>query len=128
LLVVKAAGLVVFGISTELIEHAENRYLREALQTIMDILHKPVVPVIFGSNMKWKESEIGIKLTDTLYVNMQDPKRYDNRINELVDHIENGLGSNKESQKLRDQPTDVFISYCWLNSHDALSKGLPICC
>lgn len=123
-LVVKAAGLVVFGISTEMIENPENRQLMVAFETIKDILRKPIVPILFGTNMKWKESEIGVALTDALYVNMQNPQRYNNRIKELVDLIEQSRGGDKQNQHLRDQPTDVFVSYCWLNSHDAANKGL----
>lgn len=123
-LVVKAAGVVLFGISTELVENPENQNLCIAFQTIKDILRKPIVPVIFGSNKKWQQSEIGIALSDALYINMQDIKRYEIRIKDLHETVEQSRVGDKQNQMLRDQPTDVFISYCWLNSHDAAYKGL----
>ena len=126
-LVIKEAKSILFGISTELLHNAENRNLCDALQTILNILRKPIIPILFGTDAKWKESDIGVVLSDKLYVNMQNPKRYDNRILELVDLIEQEKESNSKSkQQLRDEPTDVFISYCWANSHDAVHKGVWI--
>ncbi|UJR35583.1 hypothetical protein I4U23_028336 [Adineta vaga] len=122
-LIVKEAKLILFGISTELIQNFENKNLYDALQTILSILRKPIIPLLFGTDSKWKESDIGVALQDKLYVNMQNLKRYDNRIIELVDLIEQENGDKKSKQNSRDQPTDVFISYCWSNSHDAVNKG-----
>ena len=122
-LVIKAAGIVLFGISTELVENPENQNLRDAFRTIKDIIRRPIIPVLYGTNAKWKETEIGVALSDALYVNMQNIKRYETRIQELTDLIEQSRGGDKQAQQLRDQPTDVFISYSWSNSHDAVSKG-----
>jgi len=123
-LVLKEAGFIIFGISSELTQNPENKNLCDAFHTIMNILRKPIIPVLFGSDMKWKEAEIGLALSDTLYVNMQNPKRYDHRINELTELIEHEKSNGDKSKQLRDQPTDVFISYCWVNSHDAVCKGI----
>jgi hypothetical protein len=76
--------------------------------------------------MKWKESEIGVELSDKLYVSMQNPKRYEHKIIELIDLIEQEKNGKGKTQQLKDQPTDVFISYCWANSHDAIEKGIQI--
>jgi hypothetical protein len=122
-LVIKEARIVMFGISTELLQNFENKNLLDGLQTILSILRKPIIPILFGNDMKWKESDIGVVLSDKLYVNMQNLKRYENRLVELVDLIEQEKGEKNNKQQLRDQPTDVFISYCWANSHDAVSKG-----
>ncbi len=126
-LVVKEAAFIIFGISTELIENANNKNIYDALQTIINILRKPIIPILFGTDMKWKESDIGVALSDKLYVNMQNPKRYEHRIVELIDLIEQEK-TNNSSKNLqnKDQPTDVFISYCWANSHDAVIKGIEI--
>jgi len=123
-LVIKEARIVMFGISTELLQNFENKNLLDGLQTILSILRKPIIPILFGNDMKWKESDIGVVLSDKLYVNMQNLKRYENRIVELIDLIEQEKGEKNNKQQLRDQPTDVFISYCWANSHDAVSKGM----
>jgi len=123
-LVIKEARIVMFGISTELSQNFENKNLLDGLLTILSILRKPIIPILFGTNMKWKETELGVVLSDKLYVNMQNLKRYENRIVELIDLIEQEKGEKNNKQQLRDQPTDVFISYCWANSHDAVSKGI----
>jgi hypothetical protein len=125
-LVVKEAGFIIFGISTELIQNSDNKNLYDAFQTITNILRKPIIPILFGTDMKWKESDIGVALSDKLYVNMQNPKRYEHRIHELIDLIDQEKNSTNKDQLLKDQPTDVFISYCWSNSHDAVSKGREI--
>jgi hypothetical protein len=125
-LVIKEARFIIFGISTELIENPDNKNLHDAFQTIINILRKPIIPILFGSDMKWKESDIGVALSDKLYVNMQNPKRYEHRIVELIELIEQEKTNNDKSQQLRDRPTDVFISYCWINSHDAVLKGIKI--
>ena len=78
--------------------------------------------------MKWKQSDVGIALSDKLYVNMQNPKRYEYKIRELIDLIEHGKSQSENIQRLQDQSTDVFISYCWSNSHDAVSKGIKMMC
>jgi hypothetical protein len=126
-LVVKEAAFIMFGISTELIENSDNRNLYDAFQTIINILRKPIIPILFGMDMKWKESDIGATLSDKLYINMQNPKRYENQIVKLIEMIdEEKNNNNNKHQQIKDQPTDVFISYCWANSHDAVSKGIEI--
>jgi hypothetical protein len=122
-LVVKEAGVILFGISTELIYDPKNKNLYDAFQTITNILRKPIIPILFGTDMKWKESDIGVQLSDKLYINMQSLKRYEQRILELLDLIEQQKSGNKQNQHINEQPTDVFISYCWANSHDAVEKG-----
>ena len=126
LLVVKEAKTILFGISTELIQNPDNKNLCDAFQTITNILRRPILPILFGTDMKWKESDIGVALLDKLYINMQSIKRYEYRIKELVDIIEQEQEGKNKTQHLRDQPTDVFISYCWANSHDAVRKGIKI--
>jgi hypothetical protein len=123
-LIVKEARFIVFGISTELMENPDNKNLRDAYQTITNILRKPIIPVLFGTDMKWKESDIGVALSDKLYVTMQKPKQYEHKMNELIELLEQEKISSNKTQHLKDQPTDVFISYCWSNSHDAINKGI----
>lgn len=125
-LVIKEAKFILFGVSTELIENSDNKNLCDAFQTIINILRKPIIPILFGHDMKWKESDIGVALLDKLYINMQNPKRYEHRIVELIDMMEQEKDSSDKNQQNKDQPTDVFISYCWSNSHDAVGKGRDI--
>jgi len=122
-LVIKQAGTILFGISTELIENQKNKNLYDALQTIVNILRKPITPIIFGSDNRWRSSDIGATLTDKLYINMQDATRYEHKINEIHGAIQEDKKNQEKDQRKRDEPTDVFISYCWTNSHDAINKG-----
>ena len=54
---------------------------------------------------------------------MQEPKRFEYKIIELVDSIERHIADVKVDKQLEEQPPDVFISYCWKNSRDAIKKG-----
>ena len=123
-LVVKEASIIIFGVSTNLIQNVDNKNLYDALQIIINILRKPIIPILFGNDMKWKQTDVGVALSDTRYINMQDPKRYEYRIKELIDLIETSKRQSRSTQPLRDLPTDVFLSYCWTNSHDAVNKGM----
>lgn len=125
-LVIKEAKFILFGISTELVDSPQNKNLYDAFQVIINILRKPIIPILFGQDMKWKESDIGVALSDKLYVNMQNIKRYEFRMKEILDIIEQEGSQNNKFNQLRDQSTDVFISYCWVNSHDAVSKGIRL--
>ena len=55
---------------------------------------------------------------------MQDPKRFSTKITELFELLENQLQSkNQQTKNQQAQQLDVFISYRWSNSHDAVKKG-----
>ncbi|XP_033763307.1 uncharacterized protein LOC117344606 [Pecten maximus] len=115
-LTMKTAKVVLIGISDEL---CETEACRNIIIFVKETLRKPIVLVVLGKGMKWKESNIYITLNDEVYVKMQDPKVYKSKFAELKDAIQ-----KKVSKKsvVEDQPV-CFVSYCWSNSHDAISKG-----
>jgi hypothetical protein len=62
---------------------------------------------------------------------MQDPSRYKFKLNEVFETLErqvktetqNKTNNTDANNNQNNQPPDVFISYCWANSHDAVKKG-----
>ncbi len=54
---------------------------------------------------------------------MQDPKRYVHKLGDVFESIETQLKDLKTDTEIENKPADVFISYCWANSHEAVKKG-----
>jgi hypothetical protein len=58
---------------------------------------------------------------------MQDPTRFSFKLAELFEKMENYFGENNvdlsEADAKSKPPPEVFISYCWANSEEAVSKG-----
>ncbi len=76
----------------------------------------------YGSHDWLKNPNLAAICGDTRII-MQEPKRFEFKIIELVDSIERHIADVKVDKQLEEQPPDVFISYCWKNSRDAIKKG-----
>ncbi|CAF4152020.1 unnamed protein product [Rotaria sordida] len=122
-LIIKQADCILFGVSTELVCNAVNKNLYDAFQYITKILRKSIIPIVFGENMEWRTSELGLELPQALYVDMRELNKYDNNIEVLVSRIQRDKNQHHKYQQISDEPSDVFISYCWANSHDAVKHG-----
>ncbi len=78
---------------------------------------------------KWLENIKFASICSDYRCIMQDPKRFSFKLAELFEKMENyfGDGTVDLSQTLQTQvkkaPPEVFISYCWANSEEAVSKG-----
>ena len=118
----KESKLVIIGISDNF---AKDEKCVQAFELIKNIIRKSYLLVEFGSNgaHEWLKNPTFASICTDYRVIMQDPKRYSSKITELAEVLEKQLGDvtiNKESRKIS---PDVFISYCWSNSHDAIKKG-----
>ncbi|XP_041374603.1 uncharacterized protein LOC121387519 [Gigantopelta aegis] len=83
-------------------------------------LKKPILLVVIGTGMQWKQSKLGILLADEVFVNMLQPERYDSKLKELLEMLK--IRINKTEVKVEDKPP-CFISYCWKNSAAAIALG-----
>ena len=72
---------------------------------------------------KWLESPALAAICSDIRVIMQDPRRVTVKLNEILEGIERNIADIKCDKKLEKNPPDVFISYCWKNSHEAIKKG-----
>ncbi|XP_021339283.1 uncharacterized protein LOC110440494 isoform X2 [Mizuhopecten yessoensis] len=115
-LTMKSAKVVLIGMSDEL---CETEACRNIIIFVKETLRKPIVLVALGKGLKWKDSNIYITLNDEVYIKMTDPKLYQNKFAELKEAIQRKV---LKKAVVEDQPA-CFVSYCWSNSHDAISKG-----
>lgn len=90
-----------------------------------NIIKKSYILVEFGcmASHKWLTNPQMAAVCSDVRVIMQDPSRYAFKLNEVIDSIERHIQDIRIDKSMEDNPPDVFISYCWSNSHDAVKKG-----
>ncbi|XP_064626432.1 uncharacterized protein LOC135487048 [Lineus longissimus] len=81
-------------------------------------LKKPILLVMTGKGRKWQQSVIGMRTAHQVYVNMQRAKQYESKLQELVTQVSGKVGKKKVVKG-----ADVFVSYCWTNSAQAVAIG-----
>ena len=119
----KESKLVVLGLSDNF---ALSEKCVQVFDLVKNIIKKNYLIIEFGTNgsHKWLEDGRFASVCSDCRVIMQDPKRYAPKIAELFETIERQIKkSNNKDEKKKDKEIDVFISYCWSNSHDAVKKG-----
>lgn len=69
-----------------------------------------------------KKSEIGAMVTDELYLKFNKIDQYKTRLVDLTEKIKIKITEKDKTIEVANAPK-CFISYCWQNSHEAVSKG-----
>ena len=72
--------------------------------------------------MEWRESEIGLAIGQEIYVNFQNMDLVETKKKELNAQLIRKMPGTAKASEVR---PSVFLSYCWYNSHDAVSNGTP---
>ncbi|XP_060565876.1 uncharacterized protein LOC132724909 isoform X2 [Ruditapes philippinarum] len=87
------------------------------------ILKKTIVVVAIGDGFEWKQSKLGILLSDEVFVNMTKGKfqYYDSKFDELIKTLKDK--SNVSTESDADPKPQVFFSYTWVNSAQAVTLG-----
>ncbi|KAL8560611.1 hypothetical protein ACOMHN_062576 [Nucella lapillus] len=85
-------------------------------------LRKPILLVTICTGYEWRQSKLGILMSDQVYINMQQPERYPSKLDELKGALTDRLKKKTEEGGSRDSPP-CFISYCWQNSAQAVALG-----
>ena len=118
----KESKLVILGVSDEF---AADEKCLQVYELVKNIIKKNYLLVEFGviGSHKWLENPMLIAISSDVRVIMQDAARYGHKMNEIIDNTERQIKDVKIDRKMRDDPPDVFISYSWSNSHDAVQKG-----
>ncbi|KAL5004316.1 hypothetical protein ScPMuIL_017772 [Solemya velum] len=85
-------------------------------------LKKPIIIVVVGEGMDWKQSKLGLLLADEVFVNMTNAKlsSYKSKLDELLKFVKDKI-QRDVSPAVR--YPKCFISYCWINSATAVSLG-----
>lgn len=125
--VIKESKLVVLGISDEF---SRDEKCIQVFELVKNIIKKSYILVEFGSvgEHKWMENTLFASVCTDFRVIMQDPKRYRVKLVEMIEVVERQLKDSvvdrraSGGEQMAVKP-DVFISYCWSNSLEAVQKG-----
>jgi hypothetical protein len=118
---IKESKLILLGVSDEF---ATDELSVEIFELTKNIIKKNYILIELGKNgeHKWLENPIFASVCADYRVIMQNPKRFSHKLTELFGVIEKQLKDSKIENKTK-KDVDVFISYRWSNSHDAVKKG-----
>lgn len=118
---IKESKLVILGISNEFVQ---NELCIKLFELVKNILRKNYILIEFGFNRKhdWLNEPQFASICSDYRVIIQDPRRFKHKMNELFEVIEKQIQESKKENKVKEE-IDVFISYRWSNSHDAVKKG-----
>ena len=121
-LAIKQSKLIIMGISDEF---ARDEKCLQVFDLVKNVIKKNYLIVEFGQNgaHKWLEDSNFASVCTDFRIILQDPNRYPIKLSEMLDTIERLLQDTKIDKALKQKPPDVFISYCWQNSKDAINKG-----
>ncbi|RMZ94163.1 putative serine threonine- kinase pats1, partial [Brachionus plicatilis] len=119
--VIKQAKMVILGISDNF---ALDSKCLEIFEIVKNVYKKPYLLVEFGllSNKEWLKNPYFASVCADFRVIMKNPKRYKSKILDLIESIEKIINNGAKKEVEVKEP-DVFISYCWANSHEAIKKG-----
>ncbi len=121
----KESKLVILGVSDQF---ARDEKCVHVFELVKNILKKSYLIVEFGpdGSHKWMEDRVFASVCSDYRIIMQDKKRYGHKLSDVLESVEKQLGK-QENDKRGDEAdseadVDVFISYCWKNSHEAVKK------
>lgn len=120
-LALKESRMVLLCISDQF---ASDEKCLQVFELVKNIIKKNYLLVEFGKNgsHKWIENIEFASIASDFRIIMQDPKRFATKLTETLDSIERYLSEVKIEKALIQKKPDVFISYCWSNSHEAVKK------
>ncbi|KAL4233400.1 hypothetical protein ACF0H5_008081 [Mactra antiquata] len=116
-LAMKSNDVIIFGLSDQFAEHTENKKL---LLYAKEVLQRPILLLLLGKTKDWQKGDLSLPLGDEVFVDMTKIDRYPHKIKELFEAIQK---KDESKNRVKEQAPDVFLSYCWTNSHDAIAKG-----
>ena len=119
---IKESRLVVLGVSDNF---SKDEKSIQVFELVKNIIRKNYFLIEFGKmgDHKWMENTQFASIVSDYRIIMQDPSRYAHKINDALESIETQLKDVRIDRDLEKISPDVFISYCWANSHDAVHKG-----
>lgn len=120
-LAIKESRMAILAISDDF---ANDERCLQVFELVKNIIKKSYLIVEFGSvgSHKWLENSEFVSVCSDFRIIMQDQKRYAAKLIETLDAVERYLSEVKIDKVILDKRPDVFISYCWSNSHDAVKK------
>jgi hypothetical protein len=103
---------------------AKDEKCLQIFELVKNIIKKNYILIEFGEKGKneWLKNATFASVSTDSRVIMQDPKRFNSKVTELFELLDRQLSFKNKSIN-NEQQLDVFISYRWSNSHDAIRKG-----
>ena len=119
---IKESKMVILGLSDACMQDERSIQVFDLVKTV---IRKNYLIVEFGKmgTHKWLEFPLFASVCTDVRVIMQDPKRYSAKMAEVIENLETQIKDAKSDNKLDERPPDVFLSYCWTNSQEAVAKG-----
>ncbi len=93
------------------------------------VLEKPYVLVMLGESFAWQTTQVGALIANEFFIKINTKERYKTSLPDLLDLARkrlNQVKSKKKTIKSIKEGPQCFISYCRVNSHDAVAKGTPL--
>ena len=93
------------------------------------ILEKPDILVVLGESFEWQKTQVGALIANEFFIKINTKERYKTSLSDLLDLARKRLDLVKSKKKtlksVKNRP-QCFISYCRVNSKDAVEKGTPL--
>lgn len=117
---IKQSKLVIFAVSDNFASDMRNVQIFELSK---NLIKKTYLLIEFGllGARGWLKNPLFASACSDFRVIMQDPKRYATKIADTFESIEKIV--QVDPKKFEEKHPDVFVSYCWANSHEAIKKG-----
>lgn len=86
---------------------------------------KPYVLVVLGESFEWQKTQVGALVTNEFFIKINTISRYQTSLPDLIDYTKRKLELIKNKSAKKNEFYQCFISYCRVNSQDAINKGTP---
>nr|XP_022323918.1 uncharacterized protein LOC111124909 isoform X4 [Crassostrea virginica] len=116
-LAIKNCKVVVCCVSDQF---EQDQKCRDMFLYIKEQLFKKFAIAVIRESMEWKSSELGMKIGQPKMCMLKTPDRFTQKICDLKDIVEDHIAG---LDLMKPDHPDIFISYCWQNSQDAVNNG-----
>ena len=106
---------------------------RMEMQYAKKTVHKPLIPIIVGASeggWDWQASVVGMLIAGERYIDFKKKTAYDEKFEDLQMQVKNlGAAAGPTADNVpsvtaeKNINNDIFISYCWTNSHLSAEAG-----
>ncbi|CAF0705574.1 unnamed protein product, partial [Brachionus calyciflorus] len=120
--IIKQSKLIIFGISDNF---SQDEKCVQIFEMVKNLIKRNYLLIEFGllGKRDWLKNPLFASACTDFRVIMQDPKRFQTKLADAFESIEKMIQTDIKEENEKKKSPDVFISYCWANSHDALRKG-----
>jgi hypothetical protein len=115
----KSSKVIIFCMSSNFVQ---DQLCIKTFNYVLRILKKSYILIVIDNGKSWQKSEIGAMVTDELYLKFNKIDQYKTRLVDLIEKIKIKITEKDKTKEVANAPK-CFISYCWQNSHEAVSKG-----